>query len=79
MKQLYWGALMLFLVSPPPPLLPVVPQCRNIIKEYIVYLQTEFGKKVILPTDKPGQDINSVPIKAKPSGVSYVSCSSKTV
>ena len=55
-------------LSHPP--LPVVPQCRNIIKEYIVYLQTEFGKKVILPTDKPGQDINSVPIKAKPSGVS---------
>lgn len=50
----------------------MVPQCRNIIKEYIVYLQTEFGKKVILPTDKPGQDINSVPIKAKPSGVNSI-------
>lgn len=49
----------------------MVPQCRDIIKAYIMYLQTEFGKKVILPTDKQ-QDINSVPVKAKPTEVNSI-------
>jgi len=42
----------------------LVPKCREIIGDYIKYLQVEHGKQVVLPTKK-GEGINSQPVKAK--------------
>lgn len=42
----------------------LVPKCREIVGDYIKYLQVEHGKQVILPTKK-GEGINSQPTKPK--------------
>jgi len=42
----------------------LVPKCREIVGEYIKYLQVQHGKQVILPTKK-GEGINSQPNKPK--------------
>ena len=47
----------------------VVPKCREIVGDYIKYLQVEHGKQVILPTKK-GEGINSQPTKPKEPVVS---------
>lgn len=42
----------------------ILPPCREVIAEYIKYLQVEHGKQVLLPTEKGG--INSQPVAPKP-------------
>jgi len=50
----------------------LAPKCREIIGQYIQFLQATHGKQVVLPTKTAGQGINAVTTKPKPDSVNSI-------